>query len=172
MKDDAQLEKIVDAITRRLSPSPASLPENTLPYITQTTITLDAAKRLCEAVEIEAARIGVKPVVAVANAGGHTVCLHAADNSYIASVDVALSKAYTVVALKMSTSALKPLTLPGAPLHGIELTNHCRIVIFGGGEPLLMGDAVIGGLGVSGGSEEQDTYLAEYGARYFKEAMS
>lgn len=170
MKEDAQLEKIVDAIARRLSlDSPAQ--DSPPPYTTQTTITLSAAKRLCEAVEAEAARIGVKPVVVVSGAGAHPVCVHAADDSYIASYDVALSKAYTVVALKMSTSTLKALTQPGGSLYGIELTNDCRIVIFGGGEPLLIGDTVIGGLGVSGGSEEQDTYLAEYGARYFKEAI-
>ena len=91
------------------------------------------------------------------------------DDSYIASYDVAVNKAFTVVALKMSTSALKPLAQPGASLYGIQFTNGGRIVIFGGGDPLTSKDgSIIGGLGVSGGTEEQDTALSSYGKRYFE----
>jgi uncharacterized protein GlcG (DUF336 family) len=91
------------------------------------------------------------------------------DNAYIASYDVAVNKAFTVVSLKMSTSTLKPLAQPGGSLYGIQFTNNGKIVIFGGGEPLLnaKGD-IIGGLGVSGGTEEQDTALAEYGKQIFE----
>lgn len=67
----------------------------------------------------------------------------------------------------MSTMDLKPLAQPGASLYGIQFTNDGQIVIFGGGEPLKIGDRVIGGLGVSGGSEEQDAALAAYGAEVF-----
>jgi len=69
----------------------------------------------------------------------------------------------------MSTSTLKPLAQPGGSLYGIQFTNNNRIVIFGGGEPLT-NDAgeVIGGVGVSGGSEEQDTALAAYAKQIFE----
>ena len=90
------------------------------------------------------------------------------DGSYIASFDIALNKSFTSAALKMPTSALKTLAQPGAPLYGIQFTNNGRIVIFGGGVPLRNKDGeIIGGLGVSGGTGEQDTALAEYGEAVF-----
>jgi len=91
------------------------------------------------------------------------------DDSYIASYDVALNKAYTVVALKMPTTTLKELAAPGGSLYGIQFTNGGKIVIFGGGVPLYnKAGKIIGGLGVSGGSEGQDTALAEFGGEVFK----
>ena len=86
------------------------------------------------------------------------------DDSYIASYDVAFNKAYTSVALKMSTIKLKELSQPRGPLYGIQQTNEGKIVVFGGGEPLILDGKLIGGLGVSGGSEEQDTGLAAFGS--------
>ena len=67
----------------------------------------------------------------------------------------------------MSTKTLKPLAQPNGSLYGIQFTNGGRIVIFGGGEPLTVNGKVIGGLGVSGGSEEQDTALARLGKEFF-----
>jgi uncharacterized protein GlcG (DUF336 family) len=61
---------------------------------------------------------------------------------------------------------------PNQPLYGIQFTNNCRIVVFGGGDPLKIGDTVVGGLGVSGGTEELDTYLSAYGADYFKNNLA
>ena len=132
-------------------------------------MTLQKAKRLALAVEKEAEKIGVKAVVAVSNAAARPVLVECMDDSYIASYDVAFNKAYTVVALKMSTSTLKELSQPGESLYGIQFTNQGKIVIFGGGEPLYMNGKIVGGLGVSGGSEEQDTYLAQFGAKVFGE---
>ncbi|MBQ4146087.1 MAG: heme-binding protein [Clostridia bacterium] len=129
-------------------------------------MTLEIARELIRGVEEEAKKIGVNAVVAVSNSGARPVAIECMDDSYIASYDVALKKAYTVVALKMSTSTLKELCQPGKPLYGIENTNDGQIVIFGGGEPLVVDGCLIGGLGVSGGSEEQDSYLAEYGKNY------
>ncbi len=131
-------------------------------------IPLSRAKQLAAAVEAEAQRIGVRAVIAIADRGAHPILVHAMDDAYIASYDIAVQKAYTVVALKMSSAALKPLAQPGAPLYGIQHTNDGRIVIFGGGEPLRVSDGrIIGGLGVSGGSEEQDTALAAFGRNVF-----
>lgn len=132
-------------------------------------ISLQDARTLSEEVRKKAAERGVNAVVAVSNRAGHPVLVECMDNSYIASYDVAVNKAFTVVSLKMSTSQLKPLSQPGGSLYGIQFTNNGKIVIFGGGEPLCnsKGD-IIGGLGVSGGTEEQDTALAEYGKQLFE----
>lgn len=132
-------------------------------------LTLDKAKRLCEAVEARAKEMGVKAVVAVADNGGNPVAVQSMDGAYLASWDIALQKSYTVVALKMSTTELAALAAPGAPLYGIQFTNQGKIVIFGGGEPLVAGGKIVGGLGVSGGTAEQDTALAAYGRDRFKE---
>jgi uncharacterized protein GlcG (DUF336 family) len=132
-------------------------------------ITLDMALALAEAVRKKASEIGVKAVVAVSNRGGNPVLVQCMDDSYIASYDIALNKAYTSVALKMSTCRLSELAKPGSSLYGIQFTNQGKIVIFGGGEPLCNREGeIIGAIGVSGGSESEDTALAAYGKEIFE----
>ena len=132
-------------------------------------MTLALAERIANAVLEEAKRVGVKAVVCVSDAGGHPRLVKSMDDAYIASYDVAVNKAFTVVALKMATIDLKPLAQPGESLYGIQFTNSGKIVIFGGGDPLVNEKGVIiGGLGVSGGSEEQDTALSAFGKTYFE----
>lgn len=132
-------------------------------------MTLEKAEQLANAVMAEAKRIGVRAVICVSDAAGHPKLVKCMDDAYIASYDVAVNKAFTVVALKMSTTTLKPLAQPGQSLYGIQFTNGGKIVIFGGGDPLTDGKgSIVGGLGVSGGSEEQDAALSLYGKRYFE----
>ena len=135
-------------------------------------MTLSRAEQLADAVIAEAKRIGVRAVVCVSDAAGNPKLVKCMDDAYIASYDVAVNKAFTVVALKMSTIALKPLAQPNQSLYGIQFTNQGRIVIFGGGDPLTNDDGkIIGGLGVSGGSEEQDTALSAFGKKYFEQKI-
>ena len=135
-------------------------------------MTLALADKLADAVLGEAKRTGVRAVVCVSDAAGNPKVVKSADDAYIASYDVAVNKAFTVVALKMSTIKLKPLAQPGASLYGIQFTNGGKIVIFGGGDELRYPEGVIvGGLGVSGGSEEQDTALSAWGKKYFETQM-
>lgn len=137
----------------------------------RTPMTLERAKALIAGVEALAAESGVRAVIAVCDEGGHLVALHRMDGGFIASVDVALNKAYTSVALQRPTKDLASLAQPGAALYGIQWTNGGRIVIFGGGEPLVSGGAIVGGLGVSGGTLEQDTRLAELGCAIWEQAQ-
>lgn len=161
--DSEKIRRIVESVLSGGESAPSCLPCN---------MTLALAKTVIGAVEKKAEECGVRAVIAVANRGANPVAVHCMDESYIASYDIAFQKAYTAAALKMSTSVLKELCQPGGPLYGIQHTNGGRIVIFGGGEPLEAGGVVIGGLGVSGGSEEQDTFLGEYGKKIFKEAIA
>ena len=127
-------------------------------------MSLSLADAISRYVMIKAEEMGVNAVVAISNSGANPVSVQCMDDSYIASYDVAFNKAFTVVALKMSTIDLKSLAQPGESLYGIQFTNNGRIVIFGGGVPLYNKEGrIIGGLGVSGGSEEQDTLLAQLG---------
>jgi len=132
-------------------------------------MTLSIAKEIIRKVILKAEEIGVKAVVAVSDGGANPVCVECMDDSYIASYDIAVNKAFTVVSLKMPTKDLKTLAAPGGSLYGIQFTNGGKIVIFGGGVPLKVGDRIIGGLGVSGGTEEEDTYLADNGLSLFEE---
>ena len=132
-------------------------------------MTLKLAEKICDAVTEYAKKAGVNAVVCISDAAGNPKLVKSMDDAYLASYDVAVNKAYTVVALKMSTIALKPMAQPGQSLYGIQFTNGGRIVIFGGGEPLYGDDGkIIGGLGVSGGSEAQDTLLAKQGREFFE----
>ncbi len=133
---------------------------------------LDKANALIERVRQRAEKMGVNAVIAVADSGANPVAVQCMDGAYIASYDIAFNKAYTVVALKMPTTKLKDLAQPGGSLYGIQFTNGGRIVIFGGGVPLYNNKGeIVGGLGVSGGSEGEDTELAEFGGRIFGEIL-
>lgn len=130
-------------------------------------ISLEEARNLCEAVRRKAEEIGVKSVCAVVNAGARPVLTECSDGAFIASYDIALNKAFTSVSLKMKTSKLCTLAQPGGPLYGIQNTNDGKIVIFGGGVPLIRDGAIVGGFGVSGGTAEKDTFLGDYAEEVF-----
>lgn len=133
-------------------------------------ISLALAKKIATYIEKKATEMKVNAVISICNIGARPVLTECMDDSYIASYDIAFGKAYTSVSLKMSTSKLKTLSQPRGPLYGIQHTNNGQIVIFGGGEPLILEGKIIGGLGVSGGSEAQDTALAAYGAACVEKA--
>lgn len=153
--NEKELTEVVNAVIRKMA--------------NVSDMTLDMALALAEAVRKKASEIGVKAVVAVSNRGGNPVLVQCMDDSYIASYDIALNKAYTSVALKMPTCRLSELAKPGSSLYGIQFTNQGKIVIFGGGEPLCNREGeIIGAIGVSGGSESEDTALAAYGKEIFE----
>jgi ATP:cob(I)alamin adenosyltransferase len=128
----------------------------------RTDFSLTLVKKLAEAAEKKASEMGVPIVFAAADAGGNPVLLHRMEASLLASIDIATSKAYTAVALKMPTDELNGYANPGGELYGITTTNNSRIIAFGGGYPVIKDGGVIGGIGVSGGSVEQDMEIAKY----------
>lgn len=161
---NANIDKIInDAVSEALSKS--SKASN---FRTSENVTLELARKLIYKVEAKAAEMGVKAVVAVSDASARIVAVECMDDAYIASYDVAVNKTFTCVSLKMSTKQLSTLAAPGAPLYGIQFTNQGKIVIFGGGEVLRHGDRIVGAVGISGGSEEQDTALADYAKQVFE----
>ena len=133
-------------------------------------ITLDSAKRLIEKIEQEALRRNKPSAIAVCTPDGNPVAVHVMDGSFLVSFDMAVKKAYTSVAVKMSTMELSRLTQPGQTFYGLGKMSD-NIVIFGGGVPLKVGDTIIGGLGISGGTGEEDNSLAEYGLQVLKEVL-
>lgn len=130
-------------------------------------MTLKAANALIEKVTAKAASMGVNVVAAVSDQAGRPVAVQSMDGAYIASFDIAINKTFTSASLKMSTEELSHLSQPGQSLYGIQFTNQGKIVIFGGGEPLKADGKIIGALGVSGGSAEEDTAIAALWQRDF-----
>lgn len=124
-------------------------------------VNLELAKKLIEGAEKEAEKIGVSMVISVVNEGGNLIAVHRMDDAWLASIDIAQNKAWTSVALKMPTSDLAEATVPHAELYGINTTNNGRLVLFGGGIPLVENDQVIGAVGVSGSSVAHDMQVAQ-----------
>ena len=119
-------------------------------------ISLESAKRLIEIIEEEAKRRGKQAVIAVCGPDGNPIAVHVMDGAFLVSFDVAVKKAYTSVAVKMSTMELSTLAQPGGTFYGLDKMEGGNIIIFGGGIPIKVGDKIIGGLGVSGGTGEED----------------
>lgn len=134
-------------------------------------MTLKAANALIEKVIEKASQMGVNVVAAVSDKAGRPIAVQSMDDAYIASFDIAINKTFTSASLKMSTEKLSHLSQPGQPLYGIQFTNEGKIVIFGGGEPLEADGKIVGALGVSGGTAEQDTAIAAYGKEVFEKII-
>ena len=134
-------------------------------------IDLDMAKKLIAKIEEQAAERGLNAVIAVCGPEGNPIAVHVMDHAFLASFDIAMKKAYTSVAVKMTTKQLGEMAQPGGTFYGIDKADNGRLIIFGGGVPLLVGDTIIGGLGVSGGTSEVDASLADFGASILKEII-
>ena len=125
------------------------------------TLALSDAKRMLEAGEAKAKSIGIAYNIAVVDAGGALIAFTRQDGALIGSIDLAIGKAITARLFDKRTSDLARMAQPGAPLFGIEQSNGGKVVIFGGGLPVLIGGTIVGAVGASAGTVEQDIAVAE-----------
>lgn len=125
-------------------------------------ISLESAKRLIGIVEEEAKNRGKKVAIAVCGPDGNPIAVHAMDGAFLVSFNVAVKKAYTAAGVQMSTYEFGKLAQPGGTFYGVEAIEGGNMVIFGGGVPIKIGETIIGALGVSGGTGEEDHDLAMY----------
>jgi uncharacterized protein GlcG (DUF336 family) len=131
-------------------------------------VTLEAAERTIEAGKKRAQEIGAPMCIAVDDGGANLVAFVRMDGALLVAAEVARGKASTAVRFQMATGDLTPMVQPGAPLYGIQDAAGGRLVVFGGGIPLTDEDGrVVGGVGVSGGSVEQDQDVAAAAAAAF-----
>lgn len=130
-------------------------------------VTLRDARRVIEAAEKKAGEIGQPMNIAVVDTGGNLVAHVRMDNAWIGSIDISINKAYTARAFDITTKQLAGFAGPGGEFFGIHASNRGRIMIFAGGVPLKREGKVIGAVGVSGGSGDQDQAVAEAGAAAF-----
>ena len=105
--------------------------------------------------------------IAVADEGGNLVAHVRMDAAWIGSIDISINKAFTARAFDISTKDLATQSQSGGQFFGIHVSNGGRVMIFAGGVPLKRGGKVVGAVGVSGGSGEQDNAVAEAGAKAF-----
>jgi uncharacterized protein GlcG (DUF336 family) len=130
-------------------------------------VRLDTALNIIASARRKAEAIGVAMNIAIVDEGNNLVAFQRMDGAWLGSMDIAKGKAYTARAFNMSTKDLAPLCVPGQPLFGIHVSNQGRLIIFAGGIPLEQGGEVVGAIGVSGGSVEQDQEVAEAGVEAF-----
>lgn len=124
---------------------------------------LDMAIKMADAAAAKAIEIDVPMVIAVCDIGGNPILLNRMEDSLLASIDIATNKAYTSIALKMSTDTAAELSKEAGPLFGLTACDKGRMVVFGGGFPIYEGDKIIAAIGVSGGSVEEDMTVAQAG---------
>lgn len=126
-------------------------------------IDLDQAQRALQAALSKARDIGSPSSVAIVDAGRELVAFARQDGALLASVEISIAKAYTARSLNMATADVGPLTQPGQPLYGLETTHRHALVSFAGGRPLTVGGTIVGGVGVAGGTVQQDDTIAAAG---------
>ena len=127
------------------------------------------AQILANVAEAEASNTGVPMAIAVADAGGGLQLFTRMDGALPASSEIAVSKAYTAAVLRMATHEVGKLAQPGGILYGIQHTHNGKIILFGGGFPLLLDGEVVGAIGISGGSVDEDMRVAQPAVQMLKD---
>ena len=122
---------------------------------------------LLEGATAKSEAMGVPVVITVVDVHGNPVLTYRMADALLVSTEFA-GKAYTAVALKCKTQALKEITQPGADLYQIESMVSRPLVTFGGGFPLTQNGKLIGGLGISGGTVAEDVTIGEYAMDYME----
>jgi uncharacterized protein GlcG (DUF336 family) len=130
------------------------------PPLGHTSITLLESQSAIASGHLSAQRLGLAVSFAVVDAGGVLKAFERMDGAEVAGERLAVDKAYTAVAHRVSTAELGPLAAPGGELFGLHANGGGRYVLFAGGLPVVRGGVVVGGVGVSGGAAEQDAECA------------
>jgi uncharacterized protein GlcG (DUF336 family) len=132
-------------------------------------IKLADARRIIAAAEKKAAEIGQPMNIAVADAGGNLVAHVRMDGAWLGSIDISIKKAWTARAFDIATKDLAEHSQSGEQFFGIHASNNGKVMVFAGGIPLKKGETIVGAVGVSGGSGEQDHAVAEAGVAALEE---
>ncbi|HET7582774.1 MAG TPA: heme-binding protein [Candidatus Limnocylindria bacterium] len=130
-------------------------------------LTLAAARRVMAAVLAEGTALRVPLSVAVVDAGDQLVAFERMDGADLVSIGLARDKAFTALVNRMPTGDLGPMVQPGTDFYGYDSVAGGRMIVFAGGLPLERDGVLVGAVGVSGGSAEQDQRAAEAGVAAF-----
>ena len=131
-------------------------------------ISLEQAQKVVDAAVVKANDIKVKMNIAIVCGGAHLMAFSRIEGAWLGSIDIAIKKAKTARYFDMDTETLGKMSQPGKPLYGVEVSNQ-GLIVFGGGIPIKDSDGtIIGAIGVSGGSVDQDIEVAEAGLKALK----
>jgi uncharacterized protein GlcG (DUF336 family) len=130
-------------------------------------VSLDDARRMIQAGQEKARSLNVHMNIAIVDEGANLLAFERMSGAWLGSIDIAISKAFTARAFDIETKALGENSQSGGPFFGINVSNHCRVMIFAGGVPLKRGDQIVGAVGVSGGEGKQDQAVAEAAVKAF-----
>ena len=122
-------------------------------------LSLEKARKIIRAGERKAKEMNIAAVFAVVNPEGNLIIEERMDNAILISVEVAYKKAYTAAALKLNTQDLTALVQPGAMFYGLQ--SDPKYIVFGGGMLLKVDGKIVGAVGVSGGSAQEDMEIAK-----------
>ncbi len=131
------------------------------------TLQLPDARRIIAAATKKAEEIGQPMNIAVVDAGGNLLAFERMENAWLGSIDISQKKAWTSRAFDITTQDLGKHSQSGDQFFGIHASNGGKVMIFAGGIPLKQDNVVVGAIGISGGSGEQDHAVAEAGAAAF-----
>ena len=129
-------------------------------------LSLEKARKIIRAGERKAKEMNIAAVFAVVNPEGNLIIEERMDNAILVSVEVAYKKAYTAAALKLNTQDLTALVQPGAMFYGLQ--SDPKYIVFGGGMLLKVDGKIVGAVGVSGGSAQEDMEIAKACVKAFE----
>lgn len=145
-------ESVTKLVREKLTEQSVGMPE----------FTLDNLQKMAERARRKGEELGVPVVFSAVDRGGNLMLLQRMEGALLGSVDVSAGKAYTANAFQMPTHELGQAARPEGALYGIESATPGKIILLGGGFPYLRGGEVVGGIGVSGGTVEEDMTIARY----------
>jgi uncharacterized protein GlcG (DUF336 family) len=134
-------------------------------------LTLATARRMMAAAEAAAREMRVAMSVAVVDSGDQQVAFVRMDGADLVSVGLSRDKAFSALVNRMPTRDLAPLVQPGAEFYGYDSLAGGRMVVFAGGMPLLRDGVLVGAIGVSGGSSDEDQRAADAAVAAFVQRL-
>lgn len=135
--------------------------------LTTSRLDIEDARKIVAAATRKAQEIGVPMCIAVSDDSGNLVAFERLDGGKVTSITIAIDKAYTAAAAKKATHEYGAASQPGAPAYGINSAIGGRLIVVGGGLPIMVGGAVVGSIGVSSGTPAQDLMVAQAGVDGF-----
>ncbi len=130
-------------------------------------LSIAEAEILIEGAARKARVMNVPMCIAVTDESGHLIKFDRMVGGKISSISIAIDKAYTGAVARRGTHVYNQLCVPGKPTFGIHISNGGRFSIIGGGLPVTVDDLIVGGIGISAGTAEQDLECAEAALQYF-----
>jgi uncharacterized protein GlcG (DUF336 family) len=130
-------------------------------------LSVDEAAILIEGAIRKSNEIGVPQCIAVTDESGHLIAFHRMDGGKVSSISIAIDKAFTGAVARRGTHIYNQLCVPGQPTFGIHITNGGHFSVIGGGLPVFVDGQIVGGVGISSGTAEQDVVCAEAAVAHF-----